>query len=887
MLTLDVSGCVTSANSHAKFVWQTAAGELVGEYFPDLFAIDMISEDPEMNVARWEIVLAETLEKTTILDVQPREGAPVAMAVRTEKAIGSGGGYIVVVEPPPNAAGDEDQAAALQLFAERGAVGFFDLNLRLGRVVYSPAWKRMLGYEDTELPDTYEAWINLLHPEDSAAAPDKAGRRLTVGARPFAVEFRMRHKAGHWAWVQCVGLQLVSTSGELERVIGIHIDATERKEMEESCVVSDQRLHALADEGALAAFEVDFLSDASWFSDAWLRLVGCEPQPGDAVSALTETLPEEIRAEGLQAWLLSQAPGQTFFSRQVSLQTQHGSSVEVILGIHRTLTRKRTLSRIVGFAAPLPAAEHPAAENPAAAERPVAAAPRAAEVAPAAAPDSLRNGLLEELLSALSEGVIASDAHGRILFSNAAAARMLGIPLAQLTGRQVDQVFGLVDRQTGKPGDNPSERALAATGPLPLISEHALVTGTGEPLPIVWTARAAYAPDMKVVGVAIVFRNPEEMTLTPEELIKANRFDSLGHLAGGIAHDFNNLLTTILGGVSLARDSHDMSRLGDAEKACLTAKGLSKQLLMFSKGGNGTLTVCDPKDILDDSVKIASAGSAADITVDVPAGSGAVSVDRAQILQVFQNLIVNALQAMPPAPHKARVQLRAAEARVEAGQVGSLQAGTYVEFEVRDNGVGIKPEHLEKIWDPFFTTKKHGTGLGLATVLSIVRKHGGEIALETTEGVGTVFSIFLPVADAPVEVRAKPAPSLRFGTGRVLFMDDDEQICNLTGHMLQSLDYKFDMARNGEEAIALYKRYLNIGRPYDVVIMDLTVIGGLGGEETFKLLRELDPDVRAVVSSGYDNEEMARQFLDMGFCGYLTKPYRVTDLGKILKSVLG
>jgi CheY-like chemotaxis protein len=233
------------------------------------------------------------------------------------------------------------------------------------------------------------------------------------------------------------------------------------------------------------------------------------------------------------------------------------------------------------------------------------------------------------------------------------------------------------------------------------------------------------------------------------------------------------------------------------------------------------------------------------------------------------------------------VQIKAANSQVAEGQIASLPAGTYIEFEVRDNGGGIKPEHLERIWDPFFTTKKHGTGLGLATVLSIVRKLGGEIGLQSTVGVGTVFSVFLPLADQPVEVQARPAPSLRFGTGRVLFMDDDEHICALTSSMLQSLDYKFDIAKNGDDAITLYKRYLNIGRPYDAVIMDLTVVGGMGGEEAFRVLHELDPGVRAIVSSGYDNEEMARQYLDMGFCGYLTKPYRVTDLGKVIKAVLG
>jgi two-component system, cell cycle sensor histidine kinase and response regulator CckA len=877
VLMLDNSGKVVSANQEAKLLWQTGAGELVGDFFPGLFALDIVSDEPEMLEAQWEILLAAMLDKRAILSVQPREGGPRPMAVRAEKAIGAAGGYIVVIEtplesgPPPPANAD-DQSAALQLFAEKGPAGFFDLNLRARSIVYSPAWKRMLGYADSELPDTYEAWLGLLHPEDSAAAPDKAGRKFTVGARPFAVDFRMKHKLGHWAWIQCVGLQLVSPSGELERVIGLHLDATERKELEEAGMASDARLHALADEGSLAAFELDFAGGGPWFSEAWLRLVGGLASPANGVAALADALPPDECQGGVEAWLLAQAPGQSSFSRTVQLRRTDGKSFPAVLGIHRTLTRKRTLSHVVGFACPLP-------------EDAAADAQRGA--AGAAAPDPGTKAILDEVLAALAEGVIATDAGGNVLLANPTATRLLHLSADGAVGRPLSQVFSLVNRQTGKASDNPAERALSASGPLPLISDQSVVVAGSDPMPIVWTARASYGPDSKPQGVVIVFRNPDEMGLTPEELIRANRFEALGLLAGGIAHDFNNLLTTILGGLSLAKDNRDTSKLADAEKACLTAKGLTKQLLTFAKGGSGIVSVCDSKEILEDAVKIASAGSTAEITVQAQAGTGPVKVDRPQILQVFQNLVVNALQAMPPAPHRARIQLRAADTHISEGQIATLSAGDYVEFEVRDNGSGIKPEHLERIWDPFFTTKKHGTGIGLATVLSIVRKSGGEIGLQSTVGEGTVFSVFLPRADQPVDVQARPAPSLRFGTGRVLFMDDDEHICSLTASMLESLDYKFDIAKRGEDAITLYKRYLNIGRPYDAVIMDLTVIGGLGGEETFAVLHDLDPDVRAIVSSGYDNEEMAKQYLDMGFCGYLTKPYRVTDLGKVLKAVLG
>jgi len=875
VLVLGDDGKVVSANQEAKALWQTGPGELIGEFFPSLFALDIVSDEPEMLEAQWDILLAALLDKRAILSVQPREGSPRPMAVRAERSLGPSGGYIVVIESPLETCPiqpepHDDQTAALRLFAEKGPAGFFDLNLTAKKVRYSPAWKRMLGYAENELADTYEAWIGLMHPEDSAAAPDKAGRKFKVGARPFSVEYRMRHKSGHWAWIQCVGLQIVSAAGELERVIGVHVDATERKEIEEASIAGDARIRALADEGSLAAFEIDFQAETSWYSEAWLRLLGGLASPSNPVAALSDVLPPDECSGGPESWILSQAPGQSSFTKVLSLRAADGRRVPALFGVNRTLTRKRTLARVVGFACPLPDATAPAPTD----SRPPM------EV-------SGSNALLSEILQTLSEGVIAIDAGGSILMANATAARILRQPVEGFAGRPLEQLFALVDRQTGKPGDNPVDRALAAAGPLPLISDQSVIVGASDVVPIVWTARASYGPDGRPKGVVIVFRNPDEMGLTPEELVKANGFESLGLLAGGIAHDFNNLLTTILGGLSLAKDNRDTSRLGDAEKACLAAKGLTKQLLMFAKGGSGALAVCDSREILEDAVKIASAGSTAVITVQAQPGCGPVNVDRPQILQVFQNLIVNALQAMPPAPHKAQIELRVSQVRIGEGQVATLAAGDYIEFEVRDNGTGIKPEHLEKIWDPFFTTKKHGTGLGLATVLSIVRKLGGEIGLQSTLGVGTVFSIFLPAASEPVEVAARPAPSLRFGTGRVLFMDDDDHICNLTAAMLQSLDYKFDIVRSGEEAVTLYKRYLNIGRPYDAVIMDLTVVGGMGGEETFRILHDLDPDVRAIVSSGYDNDDMARQYLDMGFCGYLTKPYRVTDLGKVLKGVLG
>ncbi len=874
MLVLDAAGKVTAANASARVLWQTGENELIGDAFAALFVSEITSSDPEFLEVQWEVLLDGTLNKTTPLQALPREGAPRDVRVRLEKILGAASGYIATIQPPAVAvsaapAAGDDSTSGFKLLTDHGAAGYFDLQLAAGRVRFSPAWKKLLGYTDAELPDTLETWHQLIHEDDSAAAPDHVGKKIAAGSRPFNAEFRMKHCLGHWVWIQCVGLQVLSAPGEVERVVGLHLDITERKQLEEESLANDTRLQDLSGAGPLAAFELDFAGKIFWFSPAFEKLLGygeteLAPEPASFAGAL----PAEEASAGVENWWLNRAVGQSAFVEAVKLRGKDGKPVPVLLGAHRAVTRKRELSRVVGFAVALPADLSRASAD--------------GDGLPPAA-------LVTEALGTLAESVLIADARGKILFANAASAKTIGLPLDRIRSQSVGDVFRLVNRMSHRAGDDPVDRALNADQPLPLISDDAILPPVeGEPVtPVVWTARAVFGADNKPHGVVIIFRNPEEMTLTPEELVKANRFESLGLLAGGIAHDFNNLLTTILGAVSLAKDNRDPSALADAEKACMTSKGLTKQLLAFAKGGAGTQIVCASKEILEDSIKIAAAASHAEIALDVPDGVEPVMVDRAQILQVFQNLVVNALQAMPPPPHMPRLQIHARNITLAAEQVPALAAGDYVEFEVRDNGSGIKPEHVEKIFDPFFTTKKHGTGLGLATVLSIVRKHGGQLGLDTEVGKGTAFTVYLPKADKPVEVQARRAPSLRFASGRVLFMDDDPKITTLTATMLESLGYKFDLAKNGEEAIVFYKRYMNIGRPYDAVIMDLTVIGGMGGEECFKALKELDPEVRAIVSSGYDNDDMARKYLEMGFCGYLTKPYRVTDLGKVVKAVVG
>jgi two-component system, cell cycle sensor histidine kinase and response regulator CckA len=878
LLVLDASGIVRSANDAAGRLWQTPPASLAGQLAVSLFAFEVVSNDPGWRESQWEVLIATALGRPLRLQAQPFEPeSPVEVFIELQSAHGpdaaffaritprveSAAGTPAVVPTTPSAPSPAPSVPspdnAPSLLAARGSLGFFDIDFTNGRTVTSPAWKRMLGYMPGELADTYDAWRELIHPDDTAALPDHVGKPPAGNCRDFSVEFRLRHHAGHYVWVQSSGIQLFNADHTLARVIGVNLDITERKESEEIGFASEDRLGRLGDEGALALFDFDFITGQNWFSSSWKNLLGAGEEP--SIEAFLDALPPTDAELGAAGFLTQTATGEPFFMRPLVLRSGDGEKA-VVLGAHRQWSRKRELLRAVGFVLSLPAGTGGGPIPPA---------------------------LMSGLLDTLGEAVIVTDARAQILHLNEKASRLTGYALDATRQLKLGDVFKLVRRNDGVADDTAIDLVLAAEEEPRLYAEHALVsTEEGKaPTPVIWTTRQIWAPEGGSAGIIVVFRDPQEMTLTPEEIIRANRFDSLGQLAGGIAHDFNNLLTTILGGISTAKDNRDYTKLEDAESACMAAKALTRQLLTFAKGGaSAAQQVVATRAILQDAVRIAAAGTTAVVTVDVPDEVDPIQVDRGQIIQVFQNLVINALQAMPDVS-KGRVTLRALNITLGENDVPPLPAGDYVQIEVHDNGSGIPPESIEKIFEPFYTTKKQGTGLGLATVLSIVRTHGGQIGVDSTVGSGTTFTLFFPKAEQAVEAAVRMPAALRFGTGRILFLDDDPKICELTAGMLTSLEYTHDVVRTGEDAIACYRRYLNVGRPYDAVILDLNVVGGMGGEECFKHLRDLHPEVRAIVNSGYDSEDMARRYLDMGFVGYLTKPYRVGDLGRALKAALG
>jgi len=370
---------------------------------------------------------------------------------------------------------------------------------------------------------------------------------------------------------------------------------------------------------------------------------------------------------------------------------------------------------------------------------------------------------------------------------------------------------------------------------------------------------------------------------------RATKLEALGLLAGGIAHDFNNLLTVVMGNLSLARldrmispDSADGLR--DATRAVERARDLTQQLLTFAKGGEPIRTAVMLPEIVREVAEFATRGSNVRCRFDLAPGLWPADVDKGQIGQVVQNIVLNAVQAMPGG---GQIEIALCNEAVAPATGAVLAPGRYLKVSIVDHGAGIRPEDLPRIFDPYFSTKNTGNGLGLATVYSIVKKHRGHVAVQSVVQRGTTFDIWLPAADqGPGPVAPPAAPPAAPFQARVLFMDDEESIRQVGLAMLKRCGFEAAAVADGAGAVAAYAQAMQAGRPFDLVILDLTVPGGVGGREAMERLRALDPNVKAIVSSGYSNDQVLANYRAHGFRGMVSKPYEVADLKLAIHEVL-
>jgi two-component system, cell cycle sensor histidine kinase and response regulator CckA len=491
-------------------------------------------------------------------------------------------------------------------------------------------------------------------------------------------------------------------------------------------------------------------------------------------------------------------------------------------------------------------------------------------------------------LRSIGDGVITTDTEGKIVLMNRVAEEMTGWGQEEAIGKPFDEVFHIMNEKSRLRCENPVEKVLQSGTIIGLANHTVLISRFGKERIIADSGAPIRDQQSRIVGAVLVFRDITEKMKMEEELFKAHKLESIGILAGGIAHDFNNLLTAVLGNISLAKmltSSEDKihHKLVEAEKASLRARDLTQQLLTFSRGGAPVKKTTSIAGIIRDSAAFTLSGSKVHCQFDIPDDLWPTEVDEGQISQVINNLIINADQSMAGG---GVIAVTCKNIYMIDNTLLPLPDGRYISISIADQGTGIDEDKIPRIFDPYFTTKKSGKGLGLATVYSIVKNHDGHITVKSATGEGTTFTIYLPAAESDAEESIYNEPLKASVKGKILVMDDEENIREVAGEILDYLGYGVEFAGDGREALDLYKKARNNGCPFIAVIMDLTIPGGMGGKETIQILRETDENVIAIASSGYSNDPIMAEYKAYGFSGVITKPYMVSELERVLNEVL-
>jgi PAS domain S-box-containing protein len=760
----------------------------------------------------------------------------------------------------------------------------------------NPAMARILGYRAVaELRALLPERVQQLYVSPTRRAEFFA--HLGAGDRVTDFESEVRRPDGSTVWI-CENVRAErDAQGRILRLQGFVSEVTARRGTESALRASEDRYRQLFEQSPVAIIEIDSRATVAWLQRlreagerdlaAWFarepdeaaRMTGHIPVVGVNRAALTllgarslaeilENLARCFTAEALQMRrqaLIAVWKGQ----RVVDGETR----IAALDGAVRTVYQR--------WWVPMDG-ERPMFERTQLAFIDLTGA-KSAESALAAERERL-----DVTLRAMTESVVTIDSTGVVKFMNAAAGALIGWVPAEAVGRPIDAVCVLSDEKTKRPLVAPVATALAAGRPVDLPSQTVLRSRGGTVRRIEGRCAPMRDPAGRGLGAVLVMRDVTDRARFEAEILRASKLESVGLLAGGIAHDFNNLLAIVMGNLTLALLDEKTAAAGgkwlrEAERGTTRARELTQQLLTFARGGEPVRSAILLSDLVREAAEFALHGTAVRCEFDLADDVRPADADKAQIGQVVQNLVINAVQAMP-AGGVIRLALR--NETVRADPTLPLAPGQYLRLEISDQGAGIAPENLPRIFEPFFTTKELGTGLGLATVYSIVQKHRGHITVESEAGQGATFRIWLPAADAipaPAVVTHSPFERMR---GRVLFMDDEEPIRSMTRSLLERLGLEVTLTSNGHEAVQNFAHARASGQPFDVVIMDLTVPGGMGGAAAMSEILKLDPDARGIVSSGYSSDPVLANHRAHGFRGSVPKPYKVSDFARTLRTVL-
>lgn len=750
----------------------------------------------------------------------------------------------------------------------------------------SPSITKILGYREDEFKKHYTAHLTD-NPENAKAVRHTD---LSLQGRkqpPYTVE--IFHKDGSIRWLEVVEVPVFDHAGQVIAVEGIAHDITSRKKADEALRQNEQRFAQMNDALPVAVYEADTNGRLTYVNATGFEMFGYTLAEFNAGINIMQTIIPEER-DLAQTRFLELLQGRETYFREYSALRKDGSTFPVIIS-SRPIIHDGAVTGIRGIVTDI--TDRKRAEDEL--KKSEASYRDIFNATTVSLWEEDHQEVKRELSRLRGQGIsdirAYLDQHPeflqqavrmlKVISVNDATLRLYKAADREELIRSLDKVFV-------------PETSVALTEVLMAIAEgrrHVEVetvnrTLAGEKINILLAVTIPDLADDTTPLLVSILDITERKRLAAEHQ-KMEKLESLGILAGGIAHDFNNLLTAILGNISLAEASVNSLEtreiLLNAEKACLRARNLTQQLMSFSRGGQPIKTPVSYARVIEDTTLFSLRGSATRCVFRLSHDLWPGIADEGQISQVISNLVINADQAMSGS---GQITIEAENIVISNTESLPLQPGNYVKISVIDQGPGIPRENLAKIIDPYFTTKENGSGLGLSVVYSIVRNHGGHLTVHSQQGRGATFAVYLPASPGVVPGDPSERQKQHPGSGRILVMDDEETVRNVTAEILKSLGYEVTTAHDGAEALELYTRAMKTNTPYDVVIMDLTIVGGMGGKEAVQRLIDIDPTVRAIVSSGYSNDPVMSHFRDYGFSECIAKPYRSADLAALLRRML-
>ena len=719
------------------------------------------------------------------------------------------------------------------------------------------------GYSEDELTVGEVCSIEpLIHEEDRPNVVSVVEEAIK-GNKSFEVEYRLRHKNGDIKYFIERGQPVFDSDGSLISIDGVIFDITDRKQAEEALQNLSVRNKAILEEVPDIIMEVDSDKVYTWTNKAGHEFFGedvigkeasfyfeGEQNTYETVKPLLEGYENLVYVE---SWQRRKDGEKRLLAWWCQVLKNDDGNITGVLSTARDITEIKM-------------AEEKLRESE----------------------EKFRN-----IVELSVDGISLIDKDCKIIEWNPGLENITGLKKEDILGKSFyDIQYQLVPEESKTDQYyqmlKGSMQEITKGGQSPYLNKF-METEIVRPDGVQRTVETLTFPIKSENGLMIcgINRDVTDKKLMEDELSKAEKLESIGVLACGIAHDFNNILTAILGNISLAKmdtvpESDMNARLIDAEKASEQARYLTRQLLTFSKGGAPIKKTISLQNLIKESTGFALHGSNVKALYNIPDDLKAVDADTDQIGQVINNLIINANQAMPDG---GTINISAKNVDIKRSDSLPLKEGQYVRIVISDEGTGIPEDHLNRIFDPYFTTRQKGSGLGFATAYSIIKNHDGHIDVESKRGEWTSFTIHLPVSDKPEEIEIEEEDIKAVG-GKILVMDDEDAIRMVTGVALTKAGYKVDFAVNGKEAVEKYKSSFEEGHPFDLIFMDPTIPGGMSGQETLEKIKEFDPNVKAISSSDYSNNPIMSDHKKYGFCGIISKPYKAEDINRIVYQVL-